>query len=148
MSALGGDLREHIEQARSSLVEHRLDELCRRIVSALHSANEDGTVLSPEAWTRAIDVLRALLPYDAPLPTVVIESDGAVGLDWDESANRVLSLTVRDTPMVGYSALLGAEPMYGRMEFSAGKVPETLRFLLARFFPRHTAHAARRLGGR
>src|SRR5258708_2671160 len=82
MSALGGDLREHIEQARLSLVEHRVDELCRCLSSALISAHEDGTPVNPEAWTRAIDVLRALLPYDAPLPTIIVESDGTVGLDW------------------------------------------------------------------
>jgi hypothetical protein len=72
------------------------------------------------------------------LPQVVVESENEIGLDWDEGKHRVVSLTVRNTPMVGFAAYFGAEPLYGRTPF-VGEVPETLSYLLARLFPKRTS---------
>ena len=109
--------------------EDRGAEIYRRVDAALGVA-----AASPEALSRTLDLLN-LLPPSVPLPDVVVESDSEIGLDWDEGVRRVVSLTVRNNQMVGYAALFGAEPMYGRTPF-AGAIPQTIGFLLARLYPR------------
>lgn len=146
MGPLADALRRDVERATRSRAVDRGDEIYDRVSAALHSANrEDGTLTSPEAFALTLELLNAL-PNDIPLPAVFVESDGNIGLDWDEGNRQVISLTVRDTPMVGFSALLGAEPLHGRMPF-VGEVPSTLRYLLARLFPRQRiVHATLRSG--
>lgn len=130
----GHALRESISAAMLPPAD-RGTEIYARVVGALDRAKEqDGTLVSPGTFARTLDVLNAL-PREIPLPDVVVETENEIGLDWDEAARRVVTLTVRDTPMVGFSALFGVEPMYGRVTF-AGEIPETLRILLARLFPR------------
>jgi hypothetical protein len=131
---VGGALCASIAKASMSReFEARRTEVYRRVSAALHQASSsDGTFASPEAIGRTIELLN-LLPSTVPLPDVVVESDSEIGLDWDEGARRVVSLTVRDNPMVGFSALLGAEPLYGRTPF-AGEVPRTIQFLLRRLY--------------
>ena len=127
-------LRELIEKAVAKTdFEDRGAEIYRRVSAALHSASaRDGIFTSPEAVGRAFELLR-VLPTTVPLPEVVVESETEIGLDWDEGKTRVVSLTVRDNPMIGFSAFLGAEPLYGRAPF-AGEIPETIRFLLRRLY--------------
>ena len=74
------------------------------------------------------------LPAELPLPVVVVESEDEIGLDWDEGTEIVVSLTIDDSDRIGFAALLGREPLYGRAEFSDG-LPETVRYLLARLYP-------------
>ena len=131
---VGIALRESIVKALAKTdFEDRGAEIYERVSAALHRASaQDGTFTSPEAVGRALDLLN-LLPPTIPLPDVVVESDTEIGLDWDEGSRRVVSLTVRDNPMVGFSAFFGAEPLYGRTPF-AGEVPETIWFLLRRLY--------------
>lgn len=131
---VGGALRASIARAMVSRdIEDRRTEVYRRVSAALHrAASGDGTFASPESIGRTIDLLN-LLPSTVPLPDVVVESESEIGLDWDEGVRRVVSLTVRDNPMVGFSALLGAEPLYGHTPF-AGEVPRTIQFLLRRLY--------------
>jgi hypothetical protein len=134
LGPLADALRRDLELLSGSrLAERRSDDIYARVSAALHNANrKDGTLTSPEAFSLTLELLNAL-PHDIPLPTVVVEADGNIGLDWDEGARQVVSLTVRDTPMVGFSALLGAEPLHGRTPF-AGEIPQTVRYLLQRLY--------------
>jgi hypothetical protein len=121
-------LRESINSALATPdFEDRGAEIYRRVDAALKVAST-----SPEALSRTLDLLN-LLPPSVPLPDVVVESDSEIGLDWDEGVRRVVSLTVRDNPMVGFAAFFGAEPLYGRTPF-AGAIPPTIRFLLRRLY--------------
>ena len=143
-----GSLRKSIENAIAGS-EHawstgfdRGPEIYAGVSAALHKAGAArGMFVSPDAFSRTIEFLNSL-PDDIPLPAVVVESENEIGLDWDEGSRRVVSLTIRDTPMVGYAALFGAEPMHGRTPF-AGELPETLRFLLARLFPHRGRNVTR-----
>jgi len=127
-------LRQSLEGAIATRdLEDRGQNILQRVLAALHRASDEhGVQTSPEATSRVLGLL-AELPHSVPLPDVVVESESELGLDWDEGSRRVVSLTVRDNPMVGYSALLGAEPLYGRVPF-LGEVPETIRFLLGRLY--------------
>lgn len=132
-------LRQCLERAFATPdLEDRGQDILQRLSAALHRASDEhGVQTSPEALGRALDLLAAL-PPSVPLPNVVVESESELGLDWDEGSRRVISLTVRDNPMVGYSALIGAEPLYGRVPF-VGEVPETIRFLLGRLYAQRLA---------
>lgn len=127
-------LRQSLERAVATQdLEDRGQNILQRVSAALHRASDEhGVQTSPEAMGRVLDLLAAL-PLSVPLPDVVVESESELGLDWDEGSRRVISLTVRDNPMVGYSAFIGAEPLYGRVPFF-GEVPETIRFLLGRLY--------------
>ena len=132
----GTALRELlIEGERAGSTVDRGDEIYKRVSSALHQASEtDGTLVHPDAFSRALELL-TVLPREVPLPEVVVESENEIGLDWDRGRRQVLSLTVRDTPMIGFAGLFGEEPLHGRMGF-AREMPPTLRFLLTRLFRR------------
>ena len=132
LGTTGGALRTLVANAMS-LPDDRGSEIYTRVVRALTRAREeDGTLVSPETFGRTLELLN-LLPRGIPLPDVVVENEKEIGLDWDEGARRALTLTVRDSSLVGFSALFGVEPMYGRT-IVAGEIPQTLRFLLARLY--------------
>jgi hypothetical protein len=135
---VGIALRESVARALARTdFEDRGAEIYSRLSAALHRASaQDGTFTSPEAVGRALDLLN-LLPPTVPLPEVVVESDTEIGLDWDEGSRRVVSLTVRENPMIGFAALFGAEPVYGRTPF-VGEVPRIVRFLLDRLYARRS----------
>ena len=109
-------------------------EIYERVVNALTKAErQDGILITPQTFNRTRDFL-ASLPSQIPLPEVVVESESEIGLDWDESASRVLSLTVGDTPLVGFAGLFGNEPVHGKVVF-AQEVPDTLRFFFGKLYP-------------
>ena len=74
------------------------------------------------------------LPAEFPPPVIVVESENEIGLDWDEGAKRVVSLTIDDSDRIGFAALFGREPLYGKAEFRDG-LPEMVRYLLGRLYP-------------
>jgi hypothetical protein len=124
-------LRECLDDARDSI--GRGEELYSRLESALTKAYEqDGTLISAETFQRAIAILE-LLPPDIPVPEIVVENDAELGLDWDEGVGQVLSLTVRETPFVGFAAMFGLEPLYGRVAV-VSEIPKILEFLLRRLY--------------
>lgn len=134
VSHAGSELRESIRTALvpetaatpSAAPSHQTLELIR-------SALAEGTVVAVEPFRRMLEVLTTLPDY-VPPPDIVIESDREIALDWHEGTQRVLSLTVDDTPYLRFAALFGREPLHGRMPF-VGTLPKTLAFLLERLYP-------------
>ena len=102
-------------------------------------ADRDGIAVSGRVLNRTMDFLTTL-PAEFPPPVVVVESEDEIGLDWDEGAERVVSLTIDDSDRIGFAALFGREPLYGKAQFSAA-LPEMVRYLLGRLYP-----SARRAG--
>ena len=114
--------------------QDRTNDIAFRILEAVTQAAErDRVRLSAGALSKTMDFLTSL-PAELPLPIVVVESEDEIGLDWDEGAESVVSLTIDDSDRIGFAALFGREPLYGRAEFSDG-LPETVRYLLARLYP-------------
>jgi hypothetical protein len=139
-SAEGRSLRDAIEVALRPAFG-RSDEIYDRLARALTKAQEtEGLRVDPDAFTRAWRILE-LIPNDIPLPDVVVESDGSIGLDWDVSADRLISLTVRGEQAFGFSALMHGDPLYGRTSL-VDRLPETLRSLLRRLYPTNTGSSA------
>ena len=128
------DLRESLDEAAAPASDDRRREIFFRLVEALSQAEDsDGINVSPSAFTKAYNFMM-FLPSELPLPVVVIESEDEIGLDWDEDRQRVVSLTIDNSDQIGYSALFGREPAYGRVEFVDG-LPEMLHYFLARLCP-------------
>lgn len=114
--------------------EDRRGEIFSRLADALEQAEaSDGTNVSYSAFIKTWDFMMSL-PTELPLPAVVVESEDEIGLDWDEDHQRVVSLTIDNSDQIGFSALFGREPYYGRVDCIDG-LPETLRYVLARLYP-------------
>ena len=147
--ALGADsaeLRESIEEAAAPpLADERTEEILTRVSAALKRGMEDeGVFLCVSTFGRVYDLLRAL-PLDVPIPEIVVESERVIGLDWQEGARRVLTVTVNDTSFLGFAALFGHEPLHGRMPFD-GAIPETSESTFCAAFTPHSAQAPSALG--
>jgi hypothetical protein len=127
------ELRQKFDQAlttEGSVAGSRREEIGTRLITAFQDAIRDGVDISPESFCRALAVIQAL-PNRFPLPDVVVEGDGEIGLDWDFGRAHVLSISVGDGPMLRYAALISSEPVHGRVPF-AGVFPRTLSFFLSR----------------
>ena len=128
-------LRELLEEVAAPASADCGSEILSRLFEALaQAANRDGTTVSLSAFIKTLEFMRTF-PSEIPLPIVVVESEDEIGLDWDEDDQRVVSLTIDNSDEVGFSALFGREPLYGRVE-CVDELPETLRYVLARLYPR------------
>jgi hypothetical protein len=128
-------LRQSLNDASAARPLDRGHEIFSRLADALELAERNDQIrINPKVFSRVLSFLD-LIPREVPLPAVVVESEGEIGLDWDEGKRKVLSVTIDETPMMGFSSLFGREPLYGRLDLDKG-VPDTLRFLLARLFPK------------
>ena len=139
---LRADLSEAMVPAGTSDAE-RCDAFVEHFIDVVNAAAADGLYASPEAMENAMALVWAL-PQDMPLPEVIVEQDGEIGLDWDEGRRRAVSVSVGDGPTLSYAALVGAEPLHGRVPFT-GTVPETLSFVLRRIYrPKPTRYSIAR----
>jgi hypothetical protein len=135
LSGTAADLRSSMTDAlasNSSVVVQRCDALTERLLSALLKAAQDEVLVSQDACERTLAVLWSL-PASFPMPEILVEDDGEIALDWDEGTRRLLTVSIGDSPMLRYAALIGAEPTHGRVAY-AGAMPETLSFLLRRLY--------------
>jgi hypothetical protein len=114
----------------------RDDEILERALHAASRARKKKDILvDADVFGRAVSLMRAL-PLYYPVPAVVVEGEDEIGLDWDEGNRRIVSLTIDRTPLVGFAALFGHEPIHGSFKL-AQRIPDTLRFLLGRLYPKH-----------
>ena len=128
------DLRELLEEAAAPASGDRSSEIVSLLFQALAQAADcDGTTVSFSVFNKTFEFMMSL-PTELPLPIVVVESGDEIGLDWDEDPQRVVSLTIDNSDLIGFSALFGREPLYGTVECIA-ELPQTLRYVLARLYP-------------
>ncbi|MCY4600413.1 MAG: hypothetical protein OXF27_10905 [Acidobacteria bacterium] len=124
------DLREWPDETTARASGDREGEIVYRLLGAAVEAE----AVSFVSFNRTLEFMRSL-PSELPLPIVVVESEDEIGLDWDEDPQRVVSLTIDSSDRIGYSALFGREPIYGRVYYIDDGLPETLRDVLARLYP-------------
>jgi hypothetical protein len=135
LSAEGSALRKSLVDATAP-PSQRANEILERVLrAALKTKEKDDILVDVGVFARAVSFMNAL-PVYYPVPTVVVESEDEIGLDWDEGTQKIVSLTVDRTPMVGFAALFGEEPLHGSFKFALS-TPDTLRFLLGRLYPKH-----------
>jgi len=120
-----------------SLTDRRIESGENIVRDAVSNARDHGISISEIAVNVASALLGAL-PQHVPLPAVVVEEDGEIALDWNESSDRSLTVSVKENGYLGYSALVGLRPDYGRAPF-AGSIPDTVLFNMLRVYPLRTA---------
>lgn len=137
-NALGSDgveIRRLLRQACDRPLD-RSGEILARVASSLREAEDrDGTRVSPELVMRTREFL-AKLPLAIPLPSLFVESDHEMGLDWDRANDNVLSLTLCLGNDLGYSGIVIGEAAYGRVKLGANEFPATLVYFLGRLHNR------------
>jgi hypothetical protein len=126
-------LREELKDAATpASVDRKGDIITRLLEAVVQAAEQEETSMSLDAFNKTFDFLTSL-STELPLPVVVVESEDEVGLDWDEGPEKVVSLTIDDSDRIGFAALFGRDPIYGKAECTDGP-PETVRYLLARLY--------------
>jgi hypothetical protein len=114
-------------------MDPRSVQLFEKLSAALRKGYAtEGVFVGADVFGRTCEFLSAL-PTTIPLPDLVVEGENQIGLDWDCGARRVLAVTVDDTPYLGFAALIGHEPVYGKTPF-AGEFPQTLAYLVSRLY--------------
>ena len=107
-------------------------DLCA-IVEECRSSDWDGYGASPVTDTTfmyAAHFLRTL-PLGTPIPSVGIEADGQITLEWHKSGYRTLSVSVSPEADLHYSALIGPNKIYGTEAF-LGDIPQIILDLVRR----------------
>jgi len=138
VSNAGAELRSSLQVALAPPRSERNALMFTKITTALKKGSSvEGVFVSVETFGRMFDLL-AVLPTAMPLPEIVIESENEIGLDWQAGDRRLLTVSVDDTPYIGFAALFGHEPLHGRMPF-AGDVPGTLAYLFGRLYDKREA---------
>ena len=103
-----------------------LESMSQRISEALTESPD--VAVSDETIRMAFDFLLRL-PADAPDPTIVVEPDGEIAFDWQESPRRMLSVSVGDRGRMGFAALIGVARRYGRLPLTQQTPAEILGYL-------------------
>ena len=83
---------------------------------------EDAAGIDPVAVRLTERFVRAL-PEGAPLPEFAPEPDGSISLDWVQSPNRLLSLSIGRSNRLAYAWLDGADKGHGVARFDGHHVP-------------------------
>lgn len=83
---------------------------------------DDAAPVDATAVRTATDFVR-VLPADFPLPEFAAEPDGSISLDWIESKNRLLSLSVGATHRLPYAWIDGPDTGHGVVQFDGEEIP-------------------------
>lgn len=94
------------------------DPWCR-VPNAIQSLNEAYAECSENNWDgygslpitagayeEALSLLKAL-PYDLPMPEIVPEPDGSIGLEWQHGPDRIFAVSVNGKGVIVYAGLIG-----------------------------------------
>lgn len=120
--------------------EGKVDPDLRRDVDALIArVRAEPPLTDDEQTPTTFDLISALQRAHAlcvalrayPEPRVESEGGGAIGLDWDEGAQRVLSITIDMRPEIGYAYLVGESRAHGRVAYGSAvsMIEEVLRLI-------------------
>jgi hypothetical protein len=97
------------------------DEL-RAVWAECRMANWDGNGAFPvqeETNKNACSFVESL-PLDCPLPSVGVEPDGHLTLEWHRDVRWTLSISISPEGMICYAALFNNEVTSGSEKFSGG----------------------------
>ncbi|HET6407256.1 MAG TPA: hypothetical protein VFG14_05200 [Chthoniobacteraceae bacterium] len=78
--------------------------------------------LHPRALSLAKEIIRSL-PDDLPMPTMSVEPDGCVSLDWLPTNGRVFTLSAGKTDRLPYAWLDGTDRGHAVARFIGGQLP-------------------------
>lgn len=108
--------------------QNELRELCEECAQP----GWDGYGAQPVSRQSVIAAGKLLnsLPYRFPLPTIGIQPDGLITMEWYHTPRRTLSVCVGSDGRLHYACLNGTETQYGSMDYF-DLIPEKLLQLAA-----------------
>jgi hypothetical protein len=72
-----------------------------------------------------LEALLKLLALDFTSPTIMIEEDGDICLEWSEAKDRVLSVSINTSGKMSHAALISGESLHGVTD-DAGVINDVL----------------------
>ena len=86
---------------------------------------DDAQPISRDAWNLAVSLTRAL-PSDVPMPEFAAEPDGSISLDWGQSRNRLISISIGTSDRLAYAWLNGTDRGREVVRFDGFRMPSRL----------------------
>ena len=99
--------------------------------------NWDGYNASPithETYSEANKILK-LIPPSFPLPDILPEPDGEIGLEWYKEKDFVFSISLGGKNIITYAGLFGKNNEVHGTEYFTDSIPKTILDFLRRLFP-------------
>jgi hypothetical protein len=136
VSDLTRGIRQHLERpfTLGADLAKLKEELCR-VADECGAPNWDGSDALPvtrETYQAAYRVIE-VLPLDFGLPSVGVEPDGHLTLEWYREPRRTLSISVSPERDLHYAALLGNGKVAGTEAF-LGEFPQAIIAQLRRLY--------------
>jgi hypothetical protein len=114
----------------------RITEALREFSRECGEDNWDGygaKAVTAGAYEEAIALLNEL-PRELPVPQVVPEPDGSIGLEWDNGPNRIFSVGVSGKGVIVYAGMFGKGRKSHGTEVFNDSLPENLVEQIKRIF--------------
>jgi len=103
------------------------------------SENWDGynaKPLSVEAYNEAKQILESLLITSMPLPEIVPEPSGSIGLEWYRDKKHIFIISLAGNKTITYAGIFGEGDRDRGTESFAKDLPSKTRWFLRRLYPR------------
>jgi hypothetical protein len=91
--------------------------------------------ISREAYLEAINFLE-MLPFSLPIPDILPEPDGGIGLEWYKKGNYVFIASVSGNNTINYAGLFGESNEIHGKEYFGDSIPNVIIESIQRLFPR------------
>ena len=131
---MGARNRSHLRESVSlGTAVHEVQAELWDIYQQCREPDWDGSGADPveqESYSNAYRLLEAL-PLGTPSPSVGVEADGHLTLEWRHSPRRTLSVSVDPDGELHYAAIVGLSKTYGSEPFF-GDMPAPIMELIQR----------------
>ena len=98
----------------------------------------DATPIIDKAYNEAKKLL-LLLPSPLPLPEIVPEATGEIGLEWYIARQFTFVISVGGNNVITFAGLFGeGNEVHGTEEFFEESIPPIIIDFISRLFPQHT----------
>ena len=138
---LAKNLDKQLGEMRELLaIEFRLKEVFDSLFDIYREcseANWDGYSASPitlKTCEEALKIIR-LLPSSLPLPEIVAEPDGSIGLEWRKGQRLIFVISVDGKYRINYAGIFGSNKTHGS-EYFGEMLPSVVIENLRRLFYR------------
>lgn len=111
--------RKKIDEANSELWD---------VISECSVANWDGYGAQPVSFLAVNEAFSFLnlLPAGLPLPEVMAEPNGEIGLEWDFGPNKVFAVSIKGNYSLAYAGILGAGSRTKGLESYSEAIPSVI----------------------
>ena len=116
----------------------------RKILNSLAEIKEKCSIDNWDGYgAKAIDIrsfkeaerfIRALLPYEIPIPEANVDPDGEISFEWYEGPNRLFTISIGANGMFNYAGLFGNITKIHGAEYFGDALPKTILEYIQKVF--------------